>query len=132
MRNGIATLLIALALVGTAPTAAMAGQTAQPTPLIAAVKQALAPGQKEAISAARSIFSLAKSDASSGFDRALADSKALWDQAIAAAGNDRVAIKLAKKVYVQSYQTILQAYRTALDNAKANLINAIAAARAKK
>jgi hypothetical protein len=132
MRKGLSILLISCAFVSSAPTVAMATQTSQPTPSIAASKQVPAPGQKETISAARSIFSLAKSDASNGFDRALADAKALWDQAIASAGNDQVAIKLAKKVYMQSYQAILQAYRTALDNAKMTLINAIAAAKAKK
>ena len=132
MRKGISILLISFALAGSVPTRAMAAPTSQPTLSVATFKQGLTPGQKEAISAARSIFSLAMTDAISGSDRALADAKALWDQAIAVAGNDQVAIKLAKKVYLQSYQAILQAYRTALDNAKANLLNAIAAAKAKK
>jgi hypothetical protein len=132
MRRGVPILLISIAVAASVPSVAMATQFSRSTPFIAAAKQALTPTQKDAISAARSIFSLAEDDAVAGSNRALADAKAMWDQAIASAGNDHVAIKLAKKVYIQSYQGILQAYRTALDNARVSLINAIAAAKAKK
>jgi hypothetical protein len=91
-------------------------------------KQVLTPAQREAIALARSNFAAAKANAQDGFDRAIADAKALRDQAILEAGSDKTAIAAAKKAYRDSYRTIVIAYRTDMKNAKAELRSALAKA----
>ena len=74
----------------------------------------------------------AKLDALGGFDRALADARAIRDQAIVAARSNQIDIRVANKNYEQFYKTILHAYNTALTNAKATLLSSMATAKAKK
>jgi hypothetical protein len=128
MRKGISVVLVSFALSVMAPMAVMAAQTPQPS----STKQSLTQVQRKAISAARLNYAMAKSDALNGFDRALADAKAIQDQAIVIAGSDQVAVRIEKKNYKQSYKTILHAYKADLNLAKVTLLNAIAAAKANK
>jgi hypothetical protein len=132
MRKSISILLFSLALSGIAPTAAMAVPTPHPTSTIAHTKHTLTQQQKDAIAGAQAAYASAKSDAFNGFDRALADAKAVRDQAILVAGNDHLAIRAANKTYKDSYKTILQVYKSDLRNAKVKLLNAIAKAKANK
>jgi type II secretory pathway pseudopilin PulG len=137
MRKSISILLISFVLFsfvlsGIAPSAVMAVPTRHPTSSIAHVKQTLTQRQREAIVAARTAFASAKSDAFNGFDRALADAKAIRDQSVLAAGSNHIAIRVANKNYKDSYRTILRVYKTDLSNAKETLLNSITAAKANK
>ena len=124
-------VLLSVALMFTAPITVFAAGTPSPQPNSSAnpAKQALTQVQKAAIAAARSAFSAAKENAQNGFDRALADAQAIRDQAIATAGKDQNAIRSARKIYKDSYKTILNAYRADLRTAKSNFLSAIAAAK---
>jgi len=134
MRKRIFIAPILVGIVFAAPTTAFAADTPSPqsSPSATHSKQTLIQAQKDAISAARAVFAAAKSSAQNGFDRALADAKAIRDQAIAAAGTDLNAVRAAKRSYRDSYKMILHAYKSDLDAAKLVLKNALAAARASK
>lgn len=125
-------ILLSLLLALSIPSASFAAETATPSPrpsqTVTPTKQVLTPAQREAIALARSNFAAAKANAQDGFDRAIADAKALRDQAILDAGSDKTAIAAAKKAYRDSYRTIVIAYRTDMKNAKAELRSALAKA----
>lgn len=130
MRKSIGAGLCALVLIAGVPTIAYA-DTASPTPSSTAkppLKHGPSQAQKIAIAAAKSAFAAAKIDAKNGVDRALADAKAVRDQAILAAGTDKNAVAAAKKSYKESVQTIVIAFKTYMANAKATLAGALAAA----
>ncbi|HEX7405658.1 MAG TPA: hypothetical protein VF307_07025 [Candidatus Nanopelagicaceae bacterium] len=83
--------------------------------------------QKEALSAANAAFALARSNAREGFDRAVADAKAIRDQAIVDAGKDKSAIKSASENFQDFYKSISHAYKIALANAQSARKSALAA-----
>lgn len=130
MRSRYVTSFFLVAIFIAAPATSFATDTPSPSPMHA--KQVLTQAQKDAISAARSIFAAAKINARNGFDRALADAQAVRDQAITAAGTNRVEIRAAKKNYNSSYKIILRAYKSDLDSAKSVLKNALTVVRASK
>ena len=72
-------------------------------------------------------FAAAKVNARDGFDRAVADAKAIRDQTIANAGVDKLAINSARENYQDFYKSISHAYKIALANAHAVRKNALAA-----
>jgi hypothetical protein len=131
-RSVIAVSLVAL--MSFAPTSAFATDAPSPqaSPSASHLKQILTQTQKVAIVAARVAFSLARSNAQNGFDRAIADAKAIRDQAIASAGTDANSIRLAKKNYNDSYKIILRAYKSDLNAARTVLKNALSNVRASK
>lgn len=118
---------ICIAAILVIPVTATAVQTPSPRPTTSA-KQFTQP-QKEAIAAARAAFADAKNNAMQGFDRAVADAQAIREQAIADAGTNQIAIRLAKKEYGQSYQVILRALKADLAVDRSILAKAIAAAK---
>lgn len=126
--------LFLVALFSAAPVTSFATDTAspQPSPSLIHAKARLTQAQKDAISAARSIFAAAQLNAQNGIGRALADAQAVRDQAISVAGTNLVAIRAAKKDFKESYRIIYRAYTTALNNAKSVLQSAIATAKAVK
>lgn len=130
-RSKYAITLIVL-LIATTPVVGYAAESsapsASPTSIAKPAKQVLTQAQKDAISAARSAFAAAKVNAQNGFDRALADAKAIRDQSILAAGKDKGALAAARKTFRDSYQMILNAYKTDMKNAKSALRSALAAA----
>jgi len=134
MQKRIVIAMLMVALLSTSPTIVFATETPSPqsSPSATHTKQMSTQTQKDAISAARSVFAAARANAQIGFDRALADAQAIRDQAIAAAGTDANAIRAAKKDYRQSYKTIYRAYSTNLNNAKSILRSALASATAAK
>lgn len=130
MRGRTVIALFLVALFSAAPVTSFATNTASPHPSPSAMhtKPTLTQAQKDAISAARSIFAAALLNAQNGLGRALADAQAVLDQAISVAGTNTVAIRAAKKDFKESYRIIYRAYTTALNNAKSILQSAIATA----
>lgn len=128
-RSKYATVVLAV-LIAAIPMTGYAAETATPSPTTMATpaKQVLTQAQKVAIVAARSAFSVAQANAQNGFDRALADAKALRDQSILAAGKNKTALAAARKSYRDSYRTIMNAYKIDMKNAKNALRSALAAA----
>lgn len=106
----------------------IATQSKHPRPAISHSPSALTQAQKDAIAAANAAFASAKVSAQEGFDRAIADAKALRDQAITDAGTDKAAIKIAQKNFRDFNKTIALALQSALKAAKLARQNALAAA----
>lgn len=125
-------VLLTAVIITSLPATAYAAGTVTPSPQSTLIskpaKQVLTQAQKEAIAAARSAFAAAKTDAQNGFGRALADAQAIRDQSILAAGKDKTALAAARKSYRDSYQIIMNAYKTNMKNAKAAFQAALAAA----
>jgi hypothetical protein len=130
MRKKFIILLSLVAIMSATPVTVFAADLPSPqsSPSAKQSKQILTQAQKDAISAARAVFAASKVSAQDGFARAVADAKAIRDQAIAEAGNDLKAARAAKKNYGNSYWTINRAYMTHLKNAKLVLHRAIASA----
>ena len=122
-------ILISLALVFLSPAAALAANTPSPqhTFDVAPKPKSLTPSQKASIEAARTAFAVVRKNAVYGLDRAIADARAIRDQAISAARNNMSAIRTAKKNYRISYRMIENAYRSDLKSAKSTLVRALAA-----
>lgn len=134
MRSRYVISFFLVAIFISAPATSFATDTPSPqsSPPPKHTKQLFTRAQKDAISAARSIFAAAKINAQNGFDRALADAQAVLDQAIAAAGANAVEIRAAKKNYNYSYKIILRAYKSDIYSAKSVLKNALTLVRASK
>lgn len=115
-------LTAAVVLTLLSPAVSFANSTPTPSP------SALTQVQKAAIAAANTAFASAKVSAQEGFDRAIADAKALRDQAITDAGTDKAAIKIAQKNFRDFKKTIALALQSALKAAKLARQNALAAA----
>lgn len=130
MRKKIVISLSLVAIMSAGPTTVFAMDTPSPQSSRPAAhsKQALTQAQKDAVRAARSVFAAAKTGARNGFDRALADAKAVRDQAVAGAGTDQNSIRAAKKNFRNSYKTIYCAYIEDLKKAKSTFQSAIAVA----
>lgn len=122
---------ISIAVILAIPATAMAVETASPRASAINVSSAkpLTQQQKDAIAEARVAFTIAKKNAMQGFDRAVADAQAIRDQAITEAGTNQVALRVAKKDYLQSYNVILRAYKIDLADARGILTKAIAGAK---
>ena len=131
-RNVIALFLVAIFCAAPATSFATDTASPQPAPSIMHAKATLTQAQKDAISAARSIFAAAQLNAQNGIGRALADARAVLDQAISVAGTNSVAIRAAKKDFKESYRIIYRAYTTTLNNAKSVMQSSIATAIAVK
>ena len=84
--------------------------------------------QKNVVSVADANFAAAKVNARDGFDRAVADAKAIHDQAIANAGADKSAIKIAQKNFRDFKRIIAIDYQSAIKAAKLTRLRAFAAA----
>lgn len=127
-KRGIA-MLISCAFIFVSPATSVASVTSSPQPSSPATPLAhsLTPAQRDSIAAARAAFAVAKKNALDGFDRAVADAQAVRDQAISAAGTDQRSVRLAKKIYRDSYRTILNAYKSDLKDAKSKFAKAIVA-----
>lgn len=109
------------------PTAS-ATPSVHPHPTGIASRPALTEAQEDVIAAANTAYALAKANAREGFDRAMADAKAIRDQAIAAAGKNKSEIKVAQRNFHDFYKTISNAYKVALTAAKLTRQSALAAA----
>lgn len=131
-RTGAALLLIAMISAAQTSGYAAVTQSPKPTTTTRPGHSGLTQIQKEAISTARAAFALAKSNAQNGFDRAIADAQAIREQAVANAGKDANASRIAKKSYNDSYKMILRAYTSDLNLAKLALKVALASVGAPK
>ena len=135
MRRKVFVGVLSAILLASTPIAAIAADPVTPAPSAKSSPDARAPKpvltqvQNAAVAAARLVFNAAQMEAKNGFSRAIADAQAIRDQAIAVAGNDKSAIKLARTDYRDFYRTILGAYRADLKVAKLNFLNALAAAK---
>jgi len=135
VRRGVFVGVLSAILLASTPIAVIAADVDTSSPIAKsssgarAPKQVLTQVQKAAVAAARLVFNAAQTDAKNGFSRAIADAQAIRDQAIASAGSDKSAIKLARTNYRDSYRTILGAYRADMKVAKLNFLNALAAAK---
>ena len=132
-RSMYAAFLSAVLLVSSSATviaADTATPSAQPSLMAKSVKHVLTQAQKDAIAAARAAFATEKTDAQNGFNRALADARAIRDQAILAAGTDKNAIAIARKAFRDSYRIIMNAYKSDIENAKSSVLKALANAKA--
>ncbi|HUX65517.1 MAG TPA: hypothetical protein VMV42_00080 [archaeon] len=89
---------------------------------------ALTQTQKEVLEAADAVFALARASARNGFELALADAKAIRDQALASAGKDKIAIEAANESFRSFGTSISQDYKLALKTARAIRQNALAEA----
>lgn len=89
---------------------------------------ALTPAQKGVLALANTNFALEKARAQAGFDRAVADAKAILDQAITEAGNSKSAIRAAQQNFQDFKKTIANAYQSDLKAARTARQSALAAA----
>lgn len=125
-------LASALLLALVAPSPSFASETAAPSAHLSTqakiAKSVLTLAQKVAIFAARSAFATAKANAQGGFDRAVADARAILAQSVLDAGTDKIAIAAAWKTYRDSYRVIENIYKTDMTKAKSDLRAALAAA----
>lgn len=71
-----------------------------------------------ALASARDAYTLATNNALQGFDRAVADAKAIRDQALLAAGTDKTARAAAMAEYKNEYSQIYQAFTAQILAAK--------------
>jgi hypothetical protein len=71
-----------------------------------------------ALASARDAYTLATNNALQGFDRAVADAKAIRDQALLAAGTDKTARAAAMTEYKNEYSQIYQAFTAQILAAK--------------
>lgn len=115
--------IVGIAIVSFAllfPSVADSAPSPKPSPYV------LTQTQRNLIATADANFAAAKVSARDGFDRAVADAKAIRDQAIANAGVDKLAINSARENFQDFYKSISHAYKIALANARAVRRNALA------
>lgn len=134
-RIAIASIAIALLCI-LFPTASSASPTPTPSPshtkhshsTPSPSPSVLTEAQKDVLALANTNFALEKARAQAGFDRAVADAKAIRDQAIGEAGNSKSAIRVAQQNFQDFKKTIASAYQSAVKAAKMARHSALAAA----
>jgi len=105
---GIAVVTLALLF----PTVADSAPSPKPSPYV------LTQTQRNVIATVDANFAAAKLSAWDGFERAVADAKAIRDQAITSAGTDKLAMNSARESFQDFYKSISHAYKIALANAR--------------
>jgi len=135
--KGIAIASVAITLLCILfPTLSSASPTPTPSPshikhshaTASPFSSVLTQAQKDVLSLADTNFALEAARAQAGFDRAVADAKAIRDQAITEAGNSKSAIRVAQQNFQDFKKTIANAYQSDLRASRMARQSALAAA----